>query len=122
MGMRKGRVPVLLTGITRGDGGWRAHANWRAADLFQSQKHRDAMLRVGDDDDGNAVRLALSDYLQYMLAQVDDDPLCAQPFPIAVSTRHISAENISMCDADVFEEDFGEICPTMLHEYRVPPG
>ena len=91
--------PLLVTGVTRCKQ-WDAGTAWRLDSLYMSPEHAGAEFAVGKEERGpnagSPVRLALKDYLQYMLAQEDSDPLY------------------------LFESDFVEQCPRMLHEYAVP--
>lgn len=91
--------PLLFTGLTTSRR-WDAHTAWRLDSLYLSSEHADAEFAVGKEERGpnagSPVRVALKDYLQYILAQQDSDPLY------------------------LFESDFVEQCPRMVHEYAVP--
>lgn len=91
-----GQVPVLLTGLA---GQWPATQRWSLEQLWYTSAHGGSRLRVGDDDvTGRPVRLAMRDYLQYLLAQTHDDPLY------------------------LFDENFSSVIPDMLEDYAIPAG
>mmetsp|Transcript_3851 Transcript_3851/g.11482 ORF Transcript_3851/g.11482 Transcript_3851/m.11482 type:complete len:470 (-) Transcript_3851:329-1738(-) len=63
-------LPVLIDGIVQE---WPAWQNWDLKKLYKRYRH--TKFRVGDDDDGYAVRVKLKYFLRYMLGQKDDSPL-----------------------------------------------
>jgi hypothetical protein len=96
------RRPVLITGLGPL---WGATTHWSLEALWARGGCNGGggggggpRLRVGDadGDDGQPVRMALRDFLQYLVAQTDDDPLY------------------------LFDEDFCKACPEMLTDYSVP--
>ena len=89
----KPNLPVMITGLTKG---WPSE-NWDFKALANS-KYADARFRVGDDDDGRAIRISLRDYLHYGYNNKDDSPLY------------------------LFEDAFDEndIAKGIINEYKVP--
>ncbi len=68
---RPGR-PVVITGAMAG---WPALRRWTLGRLrkrFGAEK-----FKIGEDDEGFAVKVPLKDYLRYLPEQVDDSPLYA---------------------------------------------
>ena len=91
-----GQLPVLITGLA---GSWPATQRWSLEQLWRSSAPGSSRLRVGDDDQtSRPVRLAMRDYLQYLVAQTDDDPLY------------------------LFDEDYTAAVPAMRIDYTVPAG
>eukprot|EP00189_Rhodosorus_marinus_P002946 CAMPEP_0113955772 /NCGR_PEP_ID=MMETSP0011_2-20120614/1591_1 /TAXON_ID=101924 /ORGANISM="Rhodosorus marinus" /LENGTH=470 /DNA_ID=CAMNT_0000965643 /DNA_START=163 /DNA_END=1575 /DNA_ORIENTATION=- /assembly_acc=CAM_ASM_000156 len=63
-------VPLCIDGIVQQ---WPAWTNWSLKSLHRRYRH--VKFRVGDDDDGYAVRIKMKYFLRYMMSQTDDSPL-----------------------------------------------
>lgn len=63
-------VPCLIDGATSD---WNALNKWNIKTLYE--KYENANLRVGEDDDGYALRMKFGDFIEYMVYNKDDSPL-----------------------------------------------
>lgn len=86
-------LPIMITGLTEK---WPSH-NWTASSILET-KYATRRFRVGDDDNGRAIRIPYDFYLQYMFTNKDDSPL--------------------YLFEDAFDDD--EVSRDMLKEYEVP--
>ena len=62
--------PCIINGATDH---WAAKQKWNFKDLYE--KYGQANLRVGEDDDGYALRMKLEDIIEYIVYNWDDSPL-----------------------------------------------
>ena len=67
----KAEKPVIITGLCDR---WPAMRNWRLDSLF-SGRYRNCRLKVGEDDDGNSIRVKLKYFLNYLAFNQDDSPM-----------------------------------------------
>lgn len=63
-------IPVIIDGVVDK---WKAKDEWTFDKLYKN--YGESKLRVGEDDDGYALRMKFKYFIEYMIFNKDDSPL-----------------------------------------------
>ena len=117
-------MPVIIKGITKN---WNVEKywTWEVGNLLNPlihqevyERYKDDKFKVGEDDDGYAVRIKLKYFLEYLVKQKDDSPLYL--FESALEDRDEGSKMIKRYEVpQYFREDLFSIVSILMKKCNI---